>query len=281
MTETKTKLDPQELPASGFNFMLLGAPGSGKTSSIPTFAKAGLEVFVVFTERGMGNLNKAIKLHNLSPDEVSRIHYTFVSPARGSFSKLSKGAKDILRAPEFGKMDAGNRRDFTQFIEVLEALDSFTDQHGETFEPVEDWGTDRILIIDGLSGLNDMAMALVVGDKPVKTLQDWGVAIDQLDKFIKQAANITCNFGLLAHMEQEKDEITGRMVVTASTLGRKLGTTIGRHFQEVILASKNKGKYQWATTDPRIELKQTYLKESANLAPDGGDIVKGWIESEV
>lgn len=272
---TELNLSPS---AFGFNTLVLGAPGSGKTSCIPSMAKAGLEVFVAFTEQGVGNLKKAMDLHKLTDEEKARIHWTYVSPAKNSFSGLLKGATDIQRATEFGKMQAGNRKDHSQFLDLLKVLSNFVDQNGEEFGAVDSWGADRVLVIDGMSGLNDMTMGLVAGDKPVKTLQDWGVAIDQLDKFIKTCCNMLAGFVLLAHMEQEKDEVTGRMVVTASTLGRKLGTTIGRHFQDVILASKGKGKYQWATEDSRIELKASYCKESPNLPPSFEPLIASWLK---
>jgi hypothetical protein len=270
---TKLNLLPDAL---GFNSLILGAPGAGKTSVIPTLAKAGLEVFVAFTEQGVGNLKKAMALHNLSEEEKSRIHYAYIKPGRGSFAKMAKGATEINRATEFGKMSSGNRKDHSQFIDLLNLCSNYVDQHGEEFGSIDEWDANRVLVVDGMSGLNDMCMSLVVGDKPVKTLQDWGVAIDQLDKFVKQCCNLLCGFVLLSHMEQEKDEVTGRMIVTASTLGRKLGSSIGRHFQDVILASKGKGKYQWATDDSRIELKHSYLKESAALPATFEPLIESW-----
>lgn len=269
----KLNLAPDAL---GFNTLLLGAPGSGKTSSIVTLAQAGLEVFVAFTEQGIGNLKKAMTLHNLTEEERGLIHYAYIKPGRGSFKKLAKGATEVNRAAEFGRMVAGNRKDHSQFIDLLDLCSDFVDQNGESFGAVDEWGAERILVVDGMSGLNDMCMSLVVGDKPVKTLQDWGVAIDQLDKFVKQCCNLLCCFGLLSHMEQEKDEVTGRMIVTASALGRKLGASIGRHFQDVILTSKGKGKYQWATDDSRIELKHSYLNESASLPATFEPLVAAW-----
>lgn len=264
--------------ALGFNFLLLGAPGSGKTTEIVTLAKAGLEVFVAFTEQGVGNLKKAMEVHKLTEEERARIHWAYVTPTKGTFDGLLKGAKDIQKAPEFGKMPAGNRKDHSQFIHLLTLCADFIDQNGESYGAVDSWGADRAFIIDGMSGTSDMCMALVAGDKPVKTLQDWGVAIDQLDKFVKQCANTLCCFGLLAHMEQEKDEVTGRMIITASTLGRKLGTTIGRHFQDVILCDKGKGKYLLSTDDSRIQLKHSFLKESSALPPTLEPLVEGWLK---
>ncbi len=184
--------------ALGFNSLVMGMPGSGKTTLICTLAQAGLEVFIAFTEQGVGNLKKAMDVHKLSPEERSRIHWSYIKPSSGTFAQLGKGAKDILSAPEFGKMASGSRKDHDQFIQLLGVLGDFTDQNGTSYGAVDDWDASRVLVIDGLSGLNDMCMGLVAGAKPVKTLQDWGVAIDQLDKFIKTCCNMTACFVLLA-----------------------------------------------------------------------------------
>lgn len=264
--------------ALGFNTLILSAPGGGKTTSLVTAAKAGLDVFVAFTEQGVANLKKAMDVHKLDDESRARIHWAYISPARGSFAKLLKGATEVNRATEFGKMVAGNRRDHSQFMDLLRVCSNFIDQGGFEFGAVDDFPATSVFAIDGMSGLNDMCMSLVIGDKPVKTLQDWGVAIDQLDKFVKQCANMTCCFILLSHMEQEKDEATGRFVVTTSTLGRKLGQTIGRHFQDIIFASTAKGKYNWATEDSRIELKHSFLQRSSSLPPTFEPLVEAWLK---
>lgn len=264
--------------ALGFNTLLMGMPGSGKTSAIATLLRSGLEVFVAFTEQGVGNLKKACRLHGCTPDELERLHYAYISPSRGSFAQLQKSAKDVLSAPEFGKMPAGNRRDHDQFVQLLALMADFVDQNGESFGAVDSWDASRALVVDGLSGLNDMCMGLVAGAKPVKTLQDWGVAIDQLDKYIKQLCNCDCCFVLLSHLEQEKDEISGRMVVTASALGRKLGTSIGRHFQDVILAERKGQDFIWSTDSNKVELKFSYLDNKAGLPATFEPLVASWLE---
>lgn len=264
--------------ALGFNTLLLGMPGAGKTTAIATLLKSGLEVFVAFTEQGVGNLKKGLKVHGCTEEEISRLHWAYISPSRSSFGSLLKSSKDILVAPEFGKMPAGNRKDYDQFIQLLGIMNDFVDQNGESFGAVDEWDASRVLVLDGLSGLNDMCMGMVAGGKPVKTLQDWGVAIDALDKYIKQLCNCTCSFILLSHLEQEKDEITGRMIVTASALGRKLGATIGRHFQDVILAERNGKDFRWATDSSRVELKYSFLKNSASLPPTFEPLVESWAE---
>lgn len=269
------KLDPNAL---GFNSLLIGAPGSGKTSALATLLKAGLEVFVAFTEQGVGNLKKALKLHKCTEEELSRLHWTYVQPSKTSFKVLGAAAKGILNATEFGKMATGSRKDYDQFHQLLGVCADFVDQNGESFGSVDDFDASKVFCIDGLSGLNDMCMGLVAGAKPVKTLQDWGVAIDQLDKFIKTCCNMTASFVLLSHMEQEKDEVTGRMIVTASALGRKLGSTLGRHFQDVILSEQKGEKFVWSTRSNRVELKHSFLESSESLPPTFEPLVKSWLE---
>ena len=270
-----SKLAPDTL---GFNALVLGAPGSGKTTSLVTLAKAGLEVFVAFTEQGVNNLRKGMRVHDLTPEEQARIHYTYISPARGSFAKRAKGARDINRAAKFGDMVSGSRKDHDQFVQLLEVCADFIDQNGESFGAVDTWGPDRVFAIDGMSGLNDMCMALVIGDKPCASQQDWGIAMNQEGGFIKECANSECNFVLLGHLEQEKDEVSGRMIVTASALGRKLGPTIGKDFQDVILAEQSTKGYIWSTEDARIQLKYSNLPQGTRLTPSFVPLVEHWLE---
>lgn len=264
--------------ALGPNALLMGMPGSGKTTALATLLKTGLEVFVVFTEQGVSNLKKGLKVHGCTDEEISRLHWKYISPARSTFASLQKSASDILKAPEFGKMPAGNRRDYDQYIQLLATLSNFVDQNGVEYGAVDEWKADRIIVLDGLSGLNDMSMGMVAGAKPVKTLQDWGVAIDALDKLLKQLCNCQCGFILLSHLEQEKDEITGRMIVTASALGRKLGTTIGKYFQDVILSERRGEAFVWSTDSTKVELKFSFLTNSANLPPSFEPLIQSWAE---
>lgn len=269
------KLKPWSL---GFNVLLMGPPGGGKTSAIPTLLKTGLEVFVIFTEAGVTNLLQACRLHKCTDEEMTRLHWKYVKPGTEKFSSLAKHAKDVNVAAEFGKMPGGSRKDFGQLIAVMKQCANFIDQNEISYGAADEWDATRVLVIDGLSGLNKMAMDLVVGSKPVKTLQDWGVAIDQEEKLILQCCDSICNFVLICHLDQEKDDVTGSYVITAAALGNKLGNRLGRTFNDVILATAKDGHYLWSTKDKRTTLKHSNLALSDSLVPDFQPLVGAWLK---
>ena len=67
------------LPSSvpGFNVMLCGTTGTGKTHSIRTLVESGIETFVLFTEPGME------VLADLPPE---KLHWHYVAPAAPDFA---------------------------------------------------------------------------------------------------------------------------------------------------------------------------------------------------
>lgn len=261
----------------GFKTILMGMPGSGKTTSIVTAAKLGFEVFIAFTEPGMGNLMKAMQLHKLTDEERKRIHFAYIKPGVESFTKLVAGAKAVNSAAKFGEMESGSRKDFSQLIQLMNLFENFVDQHGVSFGAVDQWGPNRILALDGMSGLSKMCMDLVVGAKPVKTLQDWGVAIDQLDKFQTQCANITCPFILLSHLSREQEEVTGKIIVSLKALGNKLPTSMPFLYNDFILATAPEARFNWATIDKNCQLKATYLPHSDKLEADFRLLCINWL----
>ena len=266
----------------GFKTILMGMPGAGKTTSIVTLAQMGFDVFIAFTEPGIGNLNKAMALAKLTEEERKRVHFHYIKPGVESFAKLKVGAAAVNAAAEFGKMESGNRKDFNQLIKLMNLFENFVDQNGIEFGPVDQWGCNKVLVLDGMSGLAKMAMDLTVGAKPAKTLQDWGVAIDQLDKFQLQCANIRVPFVLLSHLSREQEEVTGKIITTLKALGKQLPTSMPYSYNDFIMAKQDAtGKFSWSTIDNQCQLKATYLEHSAALAPDFKPLVMGWLKDQM
>lgn len=246
------------------NIMVIGATGSGKTYAIRTFLDAGITPFVLATEPGIEK--------SLGDIPEDKLHWQYIAPAQVSFDTLISSAKKIntLSYEALSKMGDMNKRDFSQFIEVLTACNDFTcDRTGESFGNVQDWGTDRVLVLDSLSGLNIMAMDLVVGSKPTKAMQDWMVAQDNLERFLTTLVVSTkCHFVLTAHPEKETDETTGGITLMASTIGRKLAPRLPRFFDEVVHAQCKNGEFIWATQSNRVDLKHRNLPASESLEQD-------------
>ena len=250
--------------------MLIGATGTGKTYSLRTFLDAGVTPFIIATEPGIEST-----LGDLPADQC---HWHYIPPASVGWGEMLDSAKKInmFDMKALSSMSDINKRKFNQFLDVIATCNDFVcDRTGESFGDVAEWGPDRALIVDSLSGLNIMAMNLVVGSKPVKAMADWGIAMDNLERLvIKLTTDTKCYFVLTAHVEREVDEVTGGTSLMASTLGRKLAPRIPRFFDDVVMCQREGSTFTWSTTAMNADLKARNLKWEAKLAPSFAQIVE-------
>lgn len=252
----------------GLKVLLLGATGTGKTHSIATLCEAGVKPFVIFTEPGMATLSKVLKEKGL-PEDAAAWHY--VSPAKQDFASMITMSENLNRMSfdMITKMTDPHKNQYLQWVEVLRTCENFIDDRsGEVFGNVGNWGTDRALVIDSLSGLNDMAMALLVGSRPTRSMPDWMVAQNNLLGFLNKLTTDTdCHFVLTGHLEREQDEISGGIQLMASTLGKKLAPKIPRYFDEVVMCKHMDAKFLWSTSEGNVDLKSRVLPISNQIEP--------------
>lgn len=258
----------------GVKEMLCGATGSGKTHAIRTLVEAGLEVFVLFTEPGM---------EVLADVPSDKLHWHYIPPASPDFADMITSAEKIntMSFEMLTKLPDINKKKYHEFVDVLVCLSNFTDDRtGQTYGAVDDWDSSRVLVLDSLTGLSLMAMNLVTGSKPVKSLADWGVAIDNLERLlVKLCVDTKCHFVLISHLERETDEITGGTSLMASTLGRKLAPKLPRYFSDVIHVVRRADKFLWSTVTTNVDLKARNIKLADNLAPSFVPIIEAWRKS--
>lgn len=272
------KAVPMDEPAP--KVLLMGQPGSGKTLSLATLLELGLEVFVIFTEQGRESLLEGVEYYGLEAQR-SKLHWTTIKAGSPGFGNLAKTAKELNTKDQSALQGAKGvgQKHYDQMVKLINACGDFTDQHGENFGDASEWGNDRVLVIDGLSGINVMAMDLVVGAKPVKTQADWGIAMDAQMRFIQQCVNgLTCGFVLVSHLEINKDEVEGKMYRYPRLLGNKNTYDFGKYFSDVILAEDKGDKYVWSTQEKTMQLKSRNLKKSANHEPSFVPLYKKWAE---
>lgn len=253
--------------------MLMGATGSGKTHSIRTLVEAGLEVFVLFTEPGM---------ETLADVPSDKLHWHYIPPAAPDWSDMIDSATKIntLSIEGLSKLGDINKRKYNQFIEVLTSLSNFKcDRTGEFYGPVDEWEPNRVLVLDSMSGLSVMAMNLQAGSKPMKSMADWGIATDNLERLItKLCVDTRCHFVLLTHLERETDEVTGGVTLMASTLGRKLAPKLPRFFSEVIHVKRDGKAFSWSTATYNVDTKTRYLPIAEGLPPSFEPLITKWKE---
>lgn len=275
-------IDPASAKLAGVNVLLEGATGVGKTFSIATCVEAaaemGMEAFYLALEPGMESLlaywtDKGKPI----PDNL---HWHYLKPATADFATLLKGAESVnqFALDQLAKMQDPNRTKYNEFIHLLQCFNSFVDQRtGENFGAVDEWGVDRILIVDPMTGINNAAMSLVVGSKPVRSQADWGIAQDQVEKLLRMLTNgCRCHFVLTAHVEREIDQVLGGTKITISTLGKALAPKIPPMFSDVIYAYRDGTNFFWSTANSQVDLKTRNLPLADKLQPTFKPILEKW-----
>lgn len=260
-----------------YNIMNIGPIGTGKTTTLRTVVEeCEKELFVIATEPGIENiLGDKSKEGELPKDKC---HWKYISPAEVEWDTLIKNA-NLVNTSSMGdlqKLPGINRHQFQQFIALLETLSDFTcDRTEESFGPVDDWPEDRVLAIDGLSGISQMALDLTVGSKPIVTQPEWGAAMNTLLRLIRKLCYDTkCTFILNCHLERQHNETTGTERLTASTLGNKLAPELLKPFDEVIFSKRQIDKFYWSTIESDIDLKTRLLEFRDDHSPTYANFFK-------
>lgn len=262
----------------GFNVLIMGPAGTGKTHSIGTLVDSGLEVFYLALEPGLESL---LGYYTDAGKPIpANLHWHTLKAPKASFADLLDSATKInqLSLESLAKMADPNRGKHNQFLELLSALNNFPDDRsGQKFGPVNEWDTTRVLVIDGLAGINKAAMSLVIGGKPVKNQSDWGIAQDQVEKILRMICDsCPCHFVLLAHVERETDAILGGVKLMVSTLGKALAPKIPAMFSDVILSTRQGSKFTWDTANVQADLKTRNLPIKGDIVPEFKQIVEKW-----
>lgn len=262
----------------GTKTLLLGPPGSGKTTSLVTFIEAGLELFVIGTEPGFEEV--ILDVMRARGLDMSKLHYRYISPASAPWSALKSMARqiNIMGYDGLSSLKTGiDKQSYTQFMDLLSCLSDFTDQNGVNFGPVDEFPENVAFAMDSLSGLNVMALDMMIGGKPTAHQGEWGVAMNAEEKLIlKLTSDLKCFFVLTAHVEKEPDILTGVPLTMVGALGRKLAPKLPRTFSDVILSVKEGAKFTWSTAAVNVDLKSRSLPIKDGLRPDFGQIVEVW-----
>lgn len=264
----------------GVNVLLMGPAGTGKTYACGTLADINpdLEVFYFGLEPGLESLLGYWTDRGL--EVPPNVHWHVLKGPKASFQDMLDNATKIntLSLSALASLQDPKRASHNTYLLLLSQLSNFQDQRtGENFGMVDSWGTNRVLIMDGMSGLNRAAMSLVVGGKPVISQGDWGIAQGMIENVLnKLTKDCACHFVLISHVERETDAVLGGIKIMLSTLGKKLAPKLPSMFSDVVMAVREGTKYTWDTASPLADVKTRNLATAANLPPSFQPILDKW-----
>lgn len=276
-TPSPTQAPP---PLAGVNVLLEGPSGTGKTYDIGTLVESDpkLEVFVLALESGLESLFGYWK--DRGKEIPANLHWHVLAAPKAGFAELLNDAKLIntMNLEGLAKMTDPNKSKHDQYIQLLTALNNFPDDRtGQKFGSVDSWGTNRALVIDGLTGVSNAAMANVVGGKAVRSQSDWGIAQGVIEKLLRNICDgCRCHFILISHVDREIDAVMGGSKIMTSTLGAKLAPKIPAMFSDVILTTRQGDKWTWDTANAMADLKTRNLPISGSITPDFKPIIEKW-----
>jgi hypothetical protein len=260
----------------GSKTLLIGASGAGKTTAIGSLAKTGLETFCIFTDPNYHVLGQ------LSCKDG--MHKAYLPPADMTFDALYDAADKVskLTVEALCAQKSADKGNYTQFLKLITLCRNYKcDVCAKEFGAIDSWGTDRAFVLDGLSGLSIMSRDLTVGSKPAMHPGEWGIAQNNVEKFVQKCATgLKAHFVLIAHLEKEIDEVAGTSKLMASTLGRKLAPKLPWMFSDVILATREGAKFGWSTDMSGVDVKPTNLPRGSNLEPSFVPLIKRWKDAQ-
>jgi len=262
----------------GFNCMLFGPSGTGKTFSIKSLVATGLETFCLFLEPGLETVIGSYSDNNEPiPDNL---HWHYLQPKAQGFGTLLKQADTIGKfdLSGLGKMKDMDRSKNNQATDMYTILSDFPDQKtGQKYGSVDGWTNGCVLVVDSLSALIKIAFDMQVGTKPVRDVSDWGIVQQFLMSFIhKLTSGCICHVVIIAHVERELDQILGGNKITVSVPGKAIAATILQPFSDVILASRENASFYWDTANSQADVKTRNLPIQGKLPADFGAIYAKW-----
>lgn len=281
MTVVPMNAPPSTTTDEGSCVLLMGGPGSGKSYSLPTIMEAGLDLFVVGTEpRFLETIEQSVRDRKL---DINKLHTHHIYPATAPWDQLIQSATMIGNTDydTLSKLKSGiGKEQYRQFIDLLKVMANFTDERtGKAYGPVDKLDPNTCAVaIDSLTGVAMMSMDLMVGSKPTRHQGEWGVAMDNLERFgNKCTADIKCFFVMTGHVEREVNPVTqATNNIYVSTLGKALSPKWGRFYSEIIHAYREGDQYYWSTITPLYDLKRRFLPLKNNMKPSFVPIIEGW-----
>lgn len=266
----------------GPKILLEGPSGTGKTYAIGSLtdwaAARDIPVRVLFVENGLETL-QGYWVDRGKPIPPNLAWHSMVIKPVG-LKSLMAAALDVgrLSYENLTKKIDPNRSENNAFHSILHACSSFKDDRtGKELGAVDEWPARAVFVIDSLSEVSNACMKMVIGNRPTAAPPDYGVAQNNLMNFLRLITQ-GCRpiFVMTAHVDRDKDEVTGSSRIMTKSIGKALYGDIPPLFSDVILTVRDVDKFYWDTAAYGVDTKTRSLGYRSKIEPNFALILDKW-----
>jgi hypothetical protein len=266
------------------NILLQGEIGSGKTRSLLTLLPEyigendkvfsgcdELQPFLISMEPGA---EATLGANLCNGKNNPAIHHHYIPPASITWQESRNYIKlaSVSSYESLLKLTDPNRQKYTQLLELYSTCADFIcDGCTNSFGSIDDFGEDKVVALDGLTGLTKAAKMMWLGARPVIGKNDYQPIQSFIEGFLELLwAGTKCSAILIAHTDRRENELTGVSEITISTAGPALVRKLVVKPDEIITTERDeRGQYVWNTLSTGNTVnKYRRLVEAPNLAPD-------------
>jgi hypothetical protein len=236
-------------------------------------------VNLLFTENGLETL---LGYWTDRGKEVpSCLHWHNARTRPMGLQSLIKGSVDVgkFTYEMLTKIQDPDRAKNNAHEALLRACADFPDDRtGKKFGAADEWGTDRIFVVDSLSELANAVSKMCIGNKPVMSQPEYMVAQNNLMNFLRLCTQgLACTFVITAHVDRQTDEISGATKLMTRTIGKALANDIPQLFSDTIFTVREGTNFYWDTAAANVDVKTRNLPIQSKLPPDFGLIMAKWL----
>ena len=204
-----------------FSVLLVGAPGSGKTTASSTAPGP-----VLYLDMD----NKLHKMSNLQEKLKSGQVVQWAPESRLFSGKLSSFVMNATNPQaKFTQQRAKGYLELAEVIDELEAKDcTYSGVHFKT------------VVLDSFTSVEEHLKRLLMSANGVATISQplWGTVLTNYENLLNSLLNLKANVIIIAHEKPTKDELTGTVTYTPLISGQ-MKDKIGKDFEEVYYLEKS------------------------------------------